>query len=258
MERIDKVNDNLSLIVRTEGLIFGTDALLLASYLDPMKRYKVAIEYGGGTGIVSLLALSRGRVDEVYALEVQEEYASLIGRNAKLNSLEERLHAVHTDIREYKVSGDGCVELIFTNPPYMKSSGGRANEEDEKNIARHEIFGTIYSFLECAKTHLKYGGAFVCVYRPDRLVDLIDAMRKNTIEPKRMTFVYANVGAKPSMVLIEGRLGGGEGLTVTPPLILYRDRENKEYTEQMNFILEKGQFPDEYYIQNRKGGKGCE
>ena len=252
MERIDIVNDNIRLIVRTEGLIFGTDALLLASYLDPSRQYKRAMEYGGGTGIVSLLALSRGRVGEVFTLEVQEEYAKLIQRNADLNQLSDRLHAIHTDIREYKVSPEGCVDLVFTNPPYMKATTGKGNGEDEKNIARHEIFGTIYSFLESAKTHLKYGGAFACVYRTDRLSDLICAMRENRIEPKRMTLVHANIMSKPSMVLVEGRLGGGEGLTVTPPLFIYRDDENKEYTEQMTYILEKGEFPQDYYIQNKR------
>ena len=252
MERIDIVNDNIRLIVRTEGLIFGTDALLLASYIDPQRPYKVGMEYGGGTGIVSLLALSRNRLSEVYTLEVQEEYASLIERNATLNGYSERLHAIHTDIREYKVSPEGCVDLIFTNPPYMKATSGRANEEDEKNIARHEIFGTIYSFLECAKSHLKYGGAFVCVYRPDRLMDLLDAMRKNQIEPKRMTFVHANTASAPSMVLVEGRLGGSAGLMITAPLILYADKENREYTDEMQYILEHGAFPENYYIQNKR------
>ena len=252
MERIDRVNDDIRLIVRTEGLIFGTDALLLASYIDPQRPYKSAMEYGGGTGVVSLLALSRGRVSEVSALEVQEEYASLIERNAVLNGLSDRLHAVHTDIREYKVSAEGCVDLIFTNPPYMKATSGKANGESEKNIARHEVFGTIYSFLECAKSHLRYGGAFVCVYRPDRLMDLLDAMRQNQIEPKRMTLVYANTGASPSMVLVEGRLGGSAGLMMTPPLILYKDGKNQEYTDDMRYILERGAFPESYYIQNKR------
>ena len=252
MERIDTVNDNIRLIVRTEGLLYGTDALLLASYLDPSRTYKTALEYGGGTGIVSLLALTRGRVDEVFALEVQGEYAELIGRNAELNGLANRLHAIHTDIREYEVTPEGCVDLIFTNPPYMKSTGGKQNGSDEKNIARHEVHGTIYAFVESARAHLKFGGAFVCVYRTDRLVDLIDAMRKNGIEPKRMTLVHANTEAKPSMVLVEGRLGGGTGLTLTAPLILYRDTQNKEYTEEMSYILENGQFPASYYIQNKR------
>ena len=252
MERIDIVNDNIRLIVRTEGLVYGTDALLLASYIDPSRKYRRALEYGGGTGIVSLLALSRGRADEVTALEVQEEYASLIARNAQLNGLADRLFALHADVREYKVSPEGAVDLIFTNPPYMKATSGKANDEDEKNIARHEIFGTIYSFLESAKAHLKYGGAFVCVYRTDRLIDLIDAMRENKIEPKRMTFVHANAKARPSMVLVEGRLGGGEGLLVTSPLILYQDEENTVYTEVMQRILDEGKFPEEYYIQNKR------
>ena len=33
-ERLDEVNDKLSLIQDTEGLYFGTDALLLAGYVN--------------------------------------------------------------------------------------------------------------------------------------------------------------------------------------------------------------------------------
>ena len=252
MEKVDFVNDALSLIQESGGLKFGTDALLLAAYIDPSRSYARAIEYGSGTGIISLLALARDKIQSVSALEVQQQYAALTERNARLNGLAHRLHAVHTDLREYSLAPDECVDIVYTNPPYMRCDTGRANTADEKNAARHEINGTIYSFLEAAKKHLRYGGAFLAVYRTDRLTDLIDAMRKNKIEPKRMTLVHADASSLPSMVLIEGRAGGGEGLVVTAPLILYRDKSHADYSEDMAYILEHGSFPKSFYIQNKK------
>ena len=252
MERIDIVNENIKLIQRTEGLNFGTDALLLAAYIDPARKYKRGMEYGSGTGIVSLFALHRDKIAEITALEVQEEYASITERNAALNGLADRLHAVHTDLRDYCCAPDECVDIVFSNPPYMKCDTGRANAVEEKNAARHEQNGTIYSFLEGAKKHLRCGGAFVAVYRTDRLIDLIDAMRKNKIEPKRMTYVHADSSSMPSMVLVEGRSGGGEGLVVTPPLLLYRDMAHTDYSDEMQFILKNGSFPEAFYILNKK------
>ena len=80
-ERLDEVNDRLSLIQNTEGLTFGTDALLLAAYIG--RGYKSGIELGGGTGIISMLLATRGKIEKISCVEIQEEYAELILCEAK-------------------------------------------------------------------------------------------------------------------------------------------------------------------------------
>lgn len=247
-ERLDKVNDDLSLIQKSDGLMFGTDALLLAGYIN--SQYGCGIEFGGGSGIISLLLLTRGKLKTCKCVEAQAEYAELTERNARLNSLEERLTAVHADVRELK-TGESF-DLVFTNPPYMKSSSGKSNETEKKNLARHELKGGIEDFLIAAKKCLKFGGAFAAVYRPDRLCDLLHAMRCADIEPKRMTFVHADTESEPSMVLVEGKRGGRSGMKLTKPLIIYKDGLHKEYTSDMDYIMEWGYFPEEYSLTNSK------
>ncbi len=241
-ERIDEVNDKLSLIQKPDGLTFGTDALLLAGYVSG--KYKIGAEFGGGSGIISMLLLTRDKVATAVAYEVQEEYADLIKRNAEYNNLSDRLMAVCADIRE--ISTDESCDIVFTNPPYMKSDSGKSNLSDKKAIARHELHGDIGDFCKAAKKKLKYGGAFYAVYRPDRLADILEAMRENQLEPKRMTFVHADEGSEPSMVLIEGKKGGRSGLMLTKPLIIYKDKNHREYGEDMSYIMENGSFPTEY------------
>ena len=97
METVITVNDDLRLIQRSEGLTFGTDALLLAGYID--SKYKHALELGAGSGIISLLTLSRDKSERVTALEIQNEYAELCERNAELNGFLGRLTAVCEDVR---------------------------------------------------------------------------------------------------------------------------------------------------------------
>ena len=150
-ERIDYVNDKLSLIQKTDGLTFGTDALLLAGYING--KYKNGVELGGGSGIISMLLLTREKVAKVDCIEVQGEYAELIAKNAELNSLSERLRAVHADVREYKAEGE-C-DLVFTNPPYMTATSGAHNERTAKTVARHEIFGDIREFCHAGARLLK-------------------------------------------------------------------------------------------------------
>ena len=241
-ERIDYVNDNLSLIQKTDGLTFGTDALLLAGFMNLRGAY--GIELGAGSGIISMLALTRGKLGRAICLEVQEKYAELCKRNAELNGLSEKMTAVCCDVRDFKP--DAEAEAVFTNPPYMKTDSGRSNVLDAKNIARHEVMGNISDFLIAAKRNLKYGGSFYAVYRPDRLTDLIYAMRECGIEPKRATFVHSDKSAESSMVLIEGKRGGKSGMRLTPPLIIYESENNRVYSSDMNYIMENGAFPEKF------------
>ena len=241
-ERVDTVNDSLSLIQKPDGLTFGTDALLLAGYVTG--RFTYGAELGAGSGIISMLLLSRGKISCVKAYEIQPEYADLVRRNAAYNSLTERLLSVEEDIRSIPQSEDR--DIVFTNPPYMKSTSGKNNESDKKGFARHELNGDIGDFCAAANRLLKYGGSFYAVYRPDRLADIIDAMREAKLEPKRMTFVHADTLSESSMVLIEAKKGGKSGMQLTRPLIIYRDKDHKEYGEDMNYIMQNGSFPPEY------------
>lgn len=247
MEKITTVNDDIKLIQRTEGLTFGTDALLLAGYID--SRYKSALELGAGSGIISMLTLSRGKTERVTALEIQREYAELCKRNAELNGFDTSLDAVCEDVRSYRYRSDELYDAVFTNPPYMKTDSGKRCEYDEKNIARHEVNGDIRDFCQCAMKNMRYGGDFYAVYRPDRLCDLLCAMRETRLEPKRITFVHADRASEASMALVKARYGGKSGAYLTPPLIIYRDIAHREYTDEMNYIMEKGSFPKEYVIR---------
>ncbi len=249
--RLDAINDNISLIQRKNGLTFGTDALLLAAYIDG--AHENAIELGAGTGVISLFLLKRKKTQRITALEIQPDFAEIVEENARANGLAHVLNTVCCDLREY--SCDDKCSLVFSNPPYMRCDSGKRNEYDEKNIARHEVKGTIFDFCKCASRLLKFGGAFYAVYRPDRLADLITAMRECKIEPKRMTLVHAGACSPPSMLLIEGKYGAAPSMRVTPPLILYKDHKHSSYSEDYEYIITTGNFPDKFRITNIKARK---
>ncbi len=243
LERLDEVNDSLRLIQRIDGLTFGTDALLLAAYIRGSQKYR-AIEFGAGSGIISLLCAARGKAGEILAIEAQESYAELTRRNVAENDLGHIIDVACADLRDTASYGGGDCDLVFTNPPYMTVDGGYPNKNASKNIARHEVLGGIADFCRAAAFKLRYGGHFYCVYRPDRITDLLVAMRNAGIEPKRLTVVTASRSSVPSLVLIEGKRGGAPGLLFTPPLFLYSDETHTAYSDEMNYILDHGSFMD--------------
>ena len=179
-------------------------------------------------------------------IEIQKEIAEIAVKNVEINGFSEKIDVICRDIREKDVSMNGAFGVVFSNPPYMKTDSGKANVYDEKNIARHEVCGDIRDFCIAAKRLLKFGGVFAVVYRPDRLCDLFSAMRESTLEPKRITFVHADTRAEPSMALVEAKKGGRCGLMVTKPLIIYADMTHTDYSDDMNYIMENGSFPEKF------------
>ncbi|MBQ8310244.1 MAG: methyltransferase [Clostridia bacterium] len=238
-ERLDTVNEQIRLIQKEKGFTFGTDAYLLAAYVRP-QPHEHAVDLGSGTGIIPLLLLARNKIQSVTAVEIQPAFSELISRNAVINGMEGRIHPLCADVRTLRPSDiGGEVALVVSNPPYMKCTTGKRNEHDEKYIARHEVCGTVSDFCSCAGRLLKHGGRFVCVFRPDRLTELLEAMRNARLEPKRMTFVHADESSEPSSVLVEAIKGAVPSLRISPPLLLHEHADSKEKTRRLTPAAQK-------------------
>ena len=219
-ERLDVVNEQITIIQKKDGLTFGTDAFLLASFMNPQRR-AFAVELGAGTGIISLLCATKNKFENITALEIQPDFYEITARNIELNSLADRINVKHCDVREVSANTLGKeADVVFSNPPYMSVDCGKRNESDRKYIARHEVCGNIGDFCAAASRILKHGGKFYCVWRPDRLSSLMSALKENKLEPKVMVFVHSDENAEPSMMLLSATKGGAEGLRILPPLLL--------------------------------------
>ncbi len=259
-EIFEEVNEHIRLIRRTDGLTFGTDAYLLAAYVAARPRAR-AVDLGSGTGIIPLLCLSRNKAAHFHAVELQPAFAELIERNAALNGVTGRLTALPCDVRAIMAADvGGEVELVTANPPYMAPGVGAQNATDARTIARHETAGGIADFCAAAGRVLKHGGHFVCVFRPERLTDLLVALRASRLEPKRMTLVHATHAAVPSLVLVDAVKGAAPSLFVTPPLCLHlpdpgrpdKPRLPLADTPDTAYIYQNCAFPSAFTITNRQ------
>lgn len=231
-EILTTVNDNLTIAEKREGLRFGTDALLLAAFIRRQKN-KCAAELGSGTGIISLLCARRKKFSHICAYEIQEAYASLTAQNVERNGLSDCVETVCADIRTVCDSYD----VVFSNPPYMKAGAGDDSADAGRQAARHTVNGDIDDFCAAAARMLHFGGLFYVVYRPDRLVDLLCALRAHKLEPKRMRFVMADETHAPSLVLIEAKKGAAPSLLLPQPFYLNR---NQKESAEMRAVRESG------------------
>lgn len=196
----------------------GTDSFLLA-YFTRTRRGERVCDLGAGTGLLGLLLLSREPTLAIDNVEIQEKSLALAAKSCEANSLVMSHHLA--DLRDLSgVLPAGSFDLVISNPPYFKSGSGQKAATDARQTAREENCCTVDDLCRAAARLLRWGGRMSVVYRPERLVDLLDAMRKHGMEPKRLRMVQNTATAAPSLILAEGKRGGKSGLIIEPPLIL--------------------------------------
>ena len=131
----------------------------------------------------------------------------------------------------------GGFSLVTCNPPYKAGSAGIESLIPAHRIARHEVMCDINDVCAAANKLLKFGGRLCLCNRPERLGDVITAMKNNNIEPKRLRFVSKNSSTAPWLFLIEGKKGSKPFMKVLPQL--YVMGENG-YSEELEKIYSMG------------------
>lgn len=223
-ERIDDLQRNGYCIIQDpKRFCFGMDAVLLSGFAVVKDGARV-LDLGTGTGIIPILLEAKTKAAHLTGLEIQPDSAEMAGRSVALNGLEEKIDIVTGDIKEAdKLFDAASFDVVTCNPPYMIGQHGLTNPSDAKAIARHEIFCTLEDVISQTARLLVPGGRFFLVHRPFRLAEIIAALTKYRLEPKRMRLVYPFVDKEPNMVLLEAVRGGKPRMTVEKPLIVYRE-----------------------------------
>lgn len=223
MDRLDDIlgYKGLKIFQNSEYFSFSLDSIILSNYATIRLRDKSIVDFCTGNGIIPII-LSRRTNKKVIGVEIQKKLVDLAKRSVEYNGLNNQIDIICDDIKEFSNKNSDSFDLVLCNPPYFKYlENSKVNNSYEKMIARHEILLDIESLCFCVKKVLKDHGNFSLVYRSDRLMDVLFAMKNNNIEPKRIKFVYENVGKESFLVLIEGQKCGNVGLKIDKPLILY-------------------------------------
>ena len=200
---------------------FTTDSVLLARFSAPKKNERVA-EFCAGCGAISLLWFGEGETPplSVTGFELMEDAHRLFSLSIEKNSLSDKVKAVCCDLNQYKTVSElvsGGFDLVVCNPPYFESGFGSG----ARQIARQETELDIFAVCRAAAYALKYGGRLCVCFKPQRLADLLQAMRESKIEPKTIRPVLAREGEAPHLLLVEGKRGANPQLNWKPALILH-------------------------------------
>ena len=198
---------------------FGTDALLLAAFAAP-KRSDAACDLGSGCGIMPMLWCRDALCARITAVEISADACAQLRSTVEEQGLQEKVQVLHRDLRALRgVLPAGQYDLETMNPPYAAPQTGRLTETQTASVARHEVLCSLKDVCEAADYLLKFGGRCCFCHRPDRLTDVLVALRGAGLEPKRLRFVAAMEGKAPWLLLVEAKKGGKPGVIVQPTLL---------------------------------------
>lgn len=228
---------NLRVYQDSEMFNFSIDSVLLPNFVTLNKNVKKILDIGCGNLPISLILTTKTNA-KITAVEIQKDVYDLALRNLELNKLEERIELISADICSlYKNIPTENFDVIVCNPPFFKvKETSHLNKNDYKTIARHEVTLNLDDLFKIAKKLLKNNGVISIVHRPERLIDIIDAMQKYNITPKKLQLVYPKKDKEANILLIEGTKNGKSGIKIMSPLFVHN--EDGSYTESVKQYFE--------------------
>ena len=228
---------DLKIVQDNEMFNFSLDSVLLPNFVTINKKIEKILDIGCGNAPIPLI-LSTKTNAHITGVEIQKEVYNLAIESININKKEDQIKIVNKDINDYyKEIETDFFDVITCNPPFFKYiESSNINKNDYKTIARHEVKLNLKELFSIAKKLLKNNGVIAIVHRPERFVEVVEEMKKNNIEPKRVQFVYPKKNMEANIMLIEGSKNGKPGLKILPPI--YSHKDNGEYTEEIRKYFE--------------------
>jgi tRNA1(Val) A37 N6-methylase TrmN6 len=209
------------------GFRFGADTLLLATFAaQALKAPKpgaalAGLDLGTGCGAASIgLLLLRPELPlRLTGIDTGPEMVAAAEENARALGLAEHFTPVLADAREHRAPVP-C-DFALANPPFRVPGTGRACPDENRDRARFEGPGGFAAFAACAGRNLRRGGTLFLVHLAERLPELLAGLAAAGLNTRRLLPVQGRTDAEARLVLLAAVRGGGTGLALLRPLVLY-------------------------------------
>ena len=235
-ERLDELKREGRVIIQNPAYFaFSVDAVLLADFAHvPRRETAKILDLCSGNGVIPLL-LSYKTKGQIDAVELQAELVEMAQRSVQLNGLTEQIRIWQQDVVTLAAPNQ-LYDVVTCNPPYFSVENKQAQHHLTPHaIARHEVHLKLAQWVQQARRQLKDRGKLYCVYRPERLDDLMEALLQAGFGIHRMRFAYGKADQPAKVVLVEAiSHGGRQGVKIEPPIIMYD--EHNHYTPEMQAI----------------------
>lgn len=183
----------------------GGDALALGAFSTVKPGWRVC-DLGTGSGALLLLLARRAEGLALTGIDIDPLSARIARENLESNGLPGEI--LTGDLRQESLPA-GDFDLVVSNPPYFPVGSGKSG-----GPARSEEFCTLSELCAAAGRLVKNGGRFSLCHRPERLTDVLCALRAHNLEPKRLKLSAHSPDHPPSLLLVEAVKQGKPGVVI--------------------------------------------
>ena len=218
MKEINDLYDyGYKIVQKSDYFKFSLDSMLLANFVNINMSDSKLLDFC--TGNCPIPIILSNSIKNIVAFEVQKEIYELGDESLKLNNIN-NVKLINDDIKNIgNYYEEGYFDIITCNPPYFKViDSSRINDNNVKAIARHEILIKLEDIVSLAYKFLRDKGKLYIVYRPDRLMELLQLFDKYKFGVKKLQCCYNNSDSLSSMILIEAMKNGQDDLKILAPL----------------------------------------
>jgi ribosomal protein L11 methyltransferase (prmA) len=227
---------DLKIIQRNDFQNFTLDSVLISDFVKINRKTKKILDIGTGCGIISILLAKRSKA-KITGIEILETMAEIAKENVKNNGFYEQISIVNEDIKNYKKTfSEAQFDTIVTNPPYFEFKGdfSQINDLEQLACARHNMNLTIEEIIKISAYLLKNMGSFSIVFRSERLIEILELLKKYNLEPKRMKNCYTKWNENAKICMIEAIKDAKSGLLIEMPIFVYdKNGKKSEYIENL-------------------------
>jgi tRNA1Val (adenine37-N6)-methyltransferase len=192
---------------------YSVDTILLGNFISINNRVRNILEIGTNNAALSIFISERNSKLKIDALEIQDKAVEIAHKNIELNKKQSQIKIIHDDFNDYYkkcVTDKVKYDSVVCNPPFYKVDASiRRDGSNELYIATHEVKLNLEQIIKGASKIVKQKGYLALVHTTERLVDILELMRKYHFEPKRIQMIHPREDVKSNLVLVEGRYRTG-------------------------------------------------
>ena len=233
----DIVGKDLKIYQNDDYFKFSLESVLLPNFVDINLRDKFILDLCSGNCPIPLI-LSLKTKAKIYAVELQKEIYELGKKSIKINNKTNQITLLNEDVCNLKNNFKGdTFDIITVNPPYFKIyDKSLVNKNNIKSIARHENSLTLDKLLEISSHLLKTNGRIYMVHRTERLIEIIELLKKYKLTPKCIEFIYPKENTNSKLFMIKAVKNGHAGLVIKDSIYIHNN--DGSYRDEIKKVFE--------------------
>ncbi len=191
----------------------GEDALLLARFAAP-KESDIVCDLGTGNAVIPLWWCRRHPPRHIDAVERDPDLSELARLSVARSGQEARVRVILADWEDLPAAR---YDLVTCNPPYFPACRSRQSPSPVRRAQRTARENTLPGLFAAARRLTGGRGRFCFCHRPECLFEVMGALRRAGLVPRRLQWVQTAPRTAPWLFLCEA--GERGELRVPEPVI---------------------------------------